>query len=68
MEVPLVQHFSQKQHNCTAFRVVVLETVKWLPYIDTYKRLLQREAWWIFRLGTLHPRGLNNEIEFGVYL
>lgn len=62
LEAPLVQHFTQQQHNCTAFIVVVL------PHIDTYKKLLQREALWIFSLETLHPHGLNNEIEFGIYL
>lgn len=67
-EVPIVQHFLDKGHKADDLRVVVLEVVEAQSYRDRGKLLLQREAYWIFRLETVHPAGLSSELERGVFL
>lgn len=66
--MPVVQHFLDKGHKADDLRVVVLEVVEAQSYRDRGRFLLQREAYWIFRLGTVHPAGLNSELELGVFL
>lgn len=67
-EAPVVQHFLDKGHKADDLRVVVLEVVEAHAYVDWGRLLLQHEAYWIFQLGTLYPKGLNSELEFGVFL
>lgn len=67
-KAPLTHHFLTYQHECTDLRVSVLEVIKKQVFADKHKNLLRREAWWIYRLGTLQPEGLNNELDLSVYL
>lgn len=59
-EAPLVQHVISNQHASNGFKVVVLEIVQPIAHTDTHKLLLQWEAFWIFKLETLAPHGVNN--------
>lgn len=67
-EAPIVQHFLDKQHVFNDLKVSVLEVVEAKQTIDHQKLLLQREVYWIYRLNTLYPNGLNSETDFSVFL
>lgn len=69
-EAPLVQHFSEVGHKIYDFKFVILETIqaRRYRYEDMYKILLQREVYWILRLNTLFPSGLNQSIDYSVFL
>lgn len=70
LEAPLVQHFKTVGHSETDFSCVVLETIN--PWVDQhkdhYRELLRRESYWIFRLKSLTPNGLNLEIDYSIFL
>lgn len=70
LEVPLVQHFMDLQPPEEDFSCIVLETLRDSIGIhkDLYWVLLQCESFWIFKLKSLIPRGLNQEIDFSVFL
>lgn len=55
-------------HSCDDLKVYVLEVIKAQPFRNRKQMLLQREVFWITRLQTLHPEGLNSNIDFGVFL
>lgn len=69
-DTPMVQHFIENKHNTEDFKFIVLEIVT--LYQDQggaiHKRLAQRETFWIYRLQTLQPKGLNTNIDFSAYL
>lgn len=69
MEAPMINHFLNKKHLPHEFQVTVFEQIRTSKYnkASLIKRLLQRECYWIYRLGTLTPNGLNNDIEFGCF-
>lgn len=70
LEAPLVQHFIDLQHSENDFSCVVLETLKDSggTHKDLHQTLLQHESFWIFKLKSLIPHGLNQEIDFsGVF-
>lgn len=66
MEAPLVAHFYQYSD----FRTVIIETIHTEAFnkVDRYRRLLQRELYWIFRFKTYSPHGLNMEMDLTVYV
>lgn len=70
MEAPLVQHFLEVKCSPEDFKLV--ELVKIVQRsdnrIDLHKLLLQQEMFWIFRLKTLVPKGLNVEIDYSEFL
>lgn len=68
LEAPLVNHFISAKHEPTDFRVVVLETIQPAVYRDCLRLLLQRESFWIFRLGTLSPEGLNIDLDLSAFI
>lgn len=67
-EAPLVHHFTTEQHGSSDFTICVLETVQPSLNHDTKRVLLQKESYWIHRLNTLDPYGLNNELELSMFL
>lgn len=69
-EAPLVQHCVDMKHEFKDFCCVVLKviTVNAGMHSDLNKRLLQRELFWIMRLKTLTPGGLNQDVDYNVVL
>lgn len=65
----MVQHFVEKGHKPEGFKFVVLEIVTIVADkgSDVLKLLAQQEMFWIFRLRTLHPHGLNIHLDYTVY-
>lgn len=59
-----------KQHNFEEFRFVVLEIIQILEDkgIDVQRVLLQQEAFWIFKLCTMAPHGLNVNTDYTAFL
>lgn len=68
IEAPLVNHFIVDQHSPTDFNVCVLETIQPSLHFDSKRILLQKESYWIHRLDTLIPSGLNNELDLSMFL
>lgn len=67
LEAPLVQHYLSNNHSPNDLKVYVLEVIESEPSKNRIQRLLQREVFWITRLNTLHPNGLNSDLNFGVF-
>lgn len=70
LDAPLVDHFVSKGHRYDDFKFVVLEVIKTNKYDrkDIRKVLLKREAFWIYRLNTIHPHGLNASLDLSCFL
>lgn len=69
-DAPMVQHFEDKNHNPEDFKSLVLEKVSLYREQggDIHKKLAQRETFWIHRLQTLQPKGLNTHLDFSAFL
>ncbi|CAJ0943545.1 unnamed protein product [Ranitomeya imitator] len=63
--LPVPHHFISANHNVSQLRVQVIEQVE-RPRRggDHIRRLKEREAYWIYTLQTLAPKGLNRELDF----
>ena len=66
----VARHFKEHHEQSPAgLRVWVLEAIsKLLPSAERYKRLCERENYWIFTLDSLSPGGLNEGIEINILL
>ncbi len=66
---PVAQHFANSRHSVSTLQYIGIEVVK-CPRRggDINKLLLQREAFWIFTLDTLSPRGLNEDFDIRPFL
>lgn len=62
---PGAVHFNSKRHNLSTLRYIGIEHVK-VPGRggDVNNILLKREAYYIYTLNTLSPKGLNLELDF----
>ncbi len=62
---PVAVHFNLKRHNLSTLRYIGVKHVK-VPRRggDVNKILLKREAYYIYTLNTLSPKGLNLELDF----
>ncbi|KAL2092169.1 hypothetical protein ACEWY4_011967 [Coilia grayii] len=66
---PVAIHFTKAAHNVSTLRYTGIEQVK--PPSrggDINALLLRREAYWIYTLGTLSPRGMNEEFDLRPFL
>lgn len=70
MEVPLTQHCLDKGHDFKDFRCIALEVLDTSnsQYKDLQRTLLQRETFWIYKLKSLVPKDLNQEMDYSVFL
>lgn len=70
MEAPLVQHFVNQNHQHNMFMCIALEVVTAVnqQHRDLYRYLLQCETYWILKLNILFPNGLNQEIDYSIFL
>ena len=65
--IAIDRHFDQPDHNFNRdFRIIVIEEVSKKNMTKEQMRnlLLRREDFWIMKLGTLHPRGFNDKLNF----
>lgn len=67
-DAPLVQHYIMEQHDSTAMTVCVLESIQPSIHCDAICLPLQKESYWIHRLDTLLPKGLNSEFDLSMFL
>ncbi|OCT86954.1 hypothetical protein XELAEV_18020644mg [Xenopus laevis] len=68
MSQPVSKHFLEKGHSADQLRFMVLEMIPPLKNGGDRKlRLKQREVWWIHKLGSLQPKGLNITISTSFY-
>ena len=66
---PVARHFNEAGHDVCSLRFQGIELVQPLRRGgDRDRRLLQREAYWIHRLQTESPRGLNEELLLSCFL
>ncbi|OCT76157.1 hypothetical protein XELAEV_18031349mg [Xenopus laevis] len=61
------QYWTECRYNVAQLRWQVLEEVK-SEYTNSDKKLLQRECFWIWKLGTLAPKGLNESWGLNCFL
>lgn len=66
---PVAVHFAQFHHSVSSLRYLGIELVK-LPSRggNINSLLLKREAYWIYKLDTLSPRGLNEDFDLRPFL
>lgn len=66
---PIAVHFNALKHNLATLRYIGIEQVK-VPRRggDVDRLLLQREAFYIYTLNTLSPRGLNLDFDLKSFL
>lgn len=69
LDAPMVQHFLDAGHSPEDFKFAVLEMVTSTPDKggDIHKKLVQRESFWIFKLKTMYPYGLNSHMDLTVF-
>lgn len=69
-EAPLVEHFIQAGHALEELRFFAFFKSKSHPYniVDVPKCLQQLEATWIFKMNSLEPHGLNQELDLSVFI
>ncbi|OCT95237.1 hypothetical protein XELAEV_18012922mg [Xenopus laevis] len=69
MTLPVSKHFLEKGHTADQLKFMVLETVPPLKRGgDREFKLKQREVWWIKKLGSLYPSGLNKDHDLFLFL
>ena len=65
--ISIDKHFDDPEHDFNRdFRVIVIEEITKKDLTDEQMRnlLLRREDFWICKLGTLHPEGFNDKLNF----
>ncbi|OCT76182.1 hypothetical protein XELAEV_18031374mg [Xenopus laevis] len=63
------KHYVEKGHLDSELKFMVLEDVRPLRHRGDCELLLRkREVWWIHKLNTLVPNGLNKDYDFYVFL
>ena len=68
-EYPVAIHFNDAKHDISSFRFMGIEQIQMPPRGGDLDLLLKRrEAYWIFTLQTLAPKGLNDEFALSVML
>ncbi|XP_069479435.1 uncharacterized protein [Ambystoma mexicanum] len=66
---PVARHFSIKKHNISQLKVVILEIVNRAPRGGNHaRRMNQREIFWIERLNSLAPNGMNEDYSLASFL
>lgn len=68
LEAPMVSHFVNARHMDTDFSFWFLEQTTSRPGLDIQRQLLQWEAYWIFKLNTVKPHGLNVSQDLSCFL
>lgn len=68
-DYPVAVHFNDKHHDIASLRFCGIEQLSLPPRGGNFDKLLkQREAFWIYTLQTLAPKGLNDELILNCFL
>ncbi|XP_062837953.1 uncharacterized protein LOC134299335 [Anolis carolinensis] len=67
-ESTLYLHFKDNIHSCNDLKYLALEKLQTPINTDIKKLLLCREAFWIHKLKTLTPQGLNDRLDLTCFL
>ncbi len=67
MSNPIAQHFKEYSHSIVFFYFVIEQAHSVGQGSDIVVKRKSRETFWIFTLDTLFPRGLNQEIDHGMF-
>lgn len=68
-DYPVAMHFNDAHHDISTLRFCGIERVPAPPRGGDHDKLLkQHEAYWIYALQTLTPRGLNDDFSLNVFL
>lgn len=67
---PLVEHFLSENHAPDDFKFCVIYkyTVNQFSHMDIQRELYQKEAFWIHKLQSLTPTGLNANLDLSVFI
>ncbi|OCT72918.1 hypothetical protein XELAEV_18035900mg [Xenopus laevis] len=69
MRLPVSKHFLEAGHVADQLKYMVLEGIPPLKFGGNRElKLKQREVWWIHRLKTLAPSGLNRDYDLYLFL
>ena len=70
MDYAIARHYKEKNHGSAAtLKFIGIEKVTLPPRGGDHKKLLlQTEAQWIFRLNSIEPYGLNENLDLSSYL
>ncbi|OCT74377.1 hypothetical protein XELAEV_18033352mg [Xenopus laevis] len=69
MRLPVSKHFLEAGHGADQLKYMVLEGIPPLKFGGNRElKLKQREVWWIHRLKTLAPSGLNRDYDLYLFL
>ncbi|XP_069492437.1 uncharacterized protein [Ambystoma mexicanum] len=66
---PVSQHFKKERYNIAQIRFIILEQIK-MPRRggNIHKMLLQKETYWIEKLNTMQPNGMNAKWDLSCFL
>lgn len=66
LDAPIVQHLVDKNHISDSFKFIVLEIIAQIDdkQGDIHVKLVQQDLYWIYKLCTMYPYGLNPSIDF----
>lgn len=67
-ESSVARHFHEHQHHVSDLKWLVLEQIYEEESYIVSKKLLQRETYWIDKLETLVPNGMNEICNYNVYI
>ena len=56
-QLPVAQHFNSREHSPTDFIIQPIEQVTLIN--EQSNKILDRESYWMFKLETIAPKGLN---------
>lgn len=66
---PVARHFNELGHDIKQLECIGIEEVLGSSREGNInKELLKREAFWIYKLKSLAPNGMNEELDFSVFL
>lgn len=67
-ETGVAKHFYELGHQVSDLRWQVIEQIYANSKHECHTKLLQREAYWINKMETLSPKGLNENCQMSVFL
>lgn len=64
----MVRHFFEHNHNVSDIKWQIIEQIEVRAYSDVVMQLLRWESYWINKLGTLAPNGMNENFNLNIFL
>lgn len=65
-----MEHFIEKNHDINAFKSAVIDRYQPRKFVrqDIYRKLLKKEMYWIYKLKSYLPYGLNTVLDYSMYI